>query len=80
MLALAAAACADDGGDAEIADPSTTTTSVAADDATTSAPVVTVPDYAAQIADLPEARDDRSLPGIDPDGPVGAYGFNRYLY
>lgn len=69
VLALAAAACADDGGDAKIADPSTT-----------SAPVVTVPDYAAQIADLPEARDDRSLPGIDPDGPVGAYGFSRYVY
>jgi len=42
--------------------------------------VVVLPDYAAQVADLPLPPNDRSLPDISPDGPVGAYGFSRYVY
>jgi plastocyanin len=42
--------------------------------------VVVLPDYAAQVADLPTAANDRSLPEVTPDDPVGAYGFSRYVY
>ena len=42
--------------------------------------VVVLPDYAAQVAELPPPPDDRSLPDVSPDGPVGAYGFSRYVY
>ena len=46
-----------------------------ADTTTTQAPeAVALPDYAAQVADLPQAANDRSLPDVSPDGPVGAYG------
>ncbi len=52
-----------------------------ADTTTTQAPeAVALPDYAAQVADLPQAANDRSLPDVSPDGPVGAYGFSRYVY
>ena len=37
--------------------------------------VVVLPDYAAQVAELPPPPNDRSLPDVTPDGPVGAYGF-----
>jgi plastocyanin len=48
---------------------------------TNEAPAVAVlPDYSAQVADLPLAPDDRSLPDVSPDDPVGAYGFSRYVY
>ncbi|HIF23849.1 MAG TPA: hypothetical protein EYQ27_18530 [Gemmatimonadetes bacterium] len=48
---------------------------------TNEAPEVAVlPDYSAQVADLPTASDDRSLPDVSPDDPVGAYGFSRYVY
>ena len=42
--------------------------------------VVVLPDYAAQVAELPSPPDDRSLPDVSPDGPVGAYGYSRYVY
>ena len=42
--------------------------------------VVVLPDYAAQVAALPTPPNDRSLPDVLPDGPVGAYGFSRYVY
>ena len=42
--------------------------------------VVVLPDYAAQVAELPPPPNDRSLPDVSPDGPVGAYGFSRYVY
>ena len=49
--------------------------------ACTEAPeVVVLPDYAAQVADLPSPANDRSLPDVSPDDPVGAYGFSRYVY
>ena len=48
---------------------------------TTEAPeVVVLPDYAAQVADLPTPPNDRSLPDVSPDDPLGAYGFSRYVY
>ena len=48
---------------------------------TTQAPeAVALPDYAAQVAELPAPPNDRSLPDVSPDGPVGAYGFSRYVY
>ena len=47
---------------------------------TNEAPEVVLPDYAEQVADLPTAANDRSLPDVSPDGPVGAYGFSRYVY
>ncbi|MCH7891529.1 MAG: hypothetical protein IH921_08510 [Gemmatimonadetes bacterium] len=46
----------------------------------TSDEVVVLPDYAAQVADLPSPPNDRSLPDVSPDGQVGAYGFSRYVY
>ena len=42
--------------------------------------VVVLPDYAAQVAELPLPPNDRSLPDISPEGPVGAYGYSRYVY
>lgn len=42
--------------------------------------VVSLPDYSAEVADLPSALNDRSLPDISPIDPVGAYGFSRYVY
>ena len=48
---------------------------------TTEAPeVVVLPDYAAQVADLPSPANDRSLPDVSPDDQLGAYGFSRYVY
>ena len=47
---------------------------------TNEAQEVVLPDYAAQLADLPSPPNDRSLPEVSPDGPVGAYGFSRYVY
>ena len=47
---------------------------------TNEAQEVVLPDYAAQLADLPSPPNDRSLPAVSPDGPVGAYGFSRYVY
>ena len=48
---------------------------------TTEAPeTVVLSDYEARLVDLPTAADDRSLPEVSPDGPVGAYGFSRYVY
>ena len=44
------------------------------------AEAVVVPDYAAQVADLPSPPNDRSLPDVSPDEPLGAYGFSRYVY
>ena len=41
---------------------------------------VTLPDYAAQVAELPTPSDDRSLPQVTPDEPLGAYGYSRYVY
>ena len=41
---------------------------------------VTLPDYAAQVAELPTPSDDRSLPQVTPDEPPGAYGYSRYVY
>ena len=40
--------------------------------------VVVLPDYAAQVADLPSPANDRSLPDVSPDDQLGAYGFSRY--
>ena len=49
--------------------------------ACTEAPqVVVLPDYAAQVADLPSPPNDRSLPDVSPEVPLGAYGFSRYVY
>ena len=49
--------------------------------ACTEAPqVVVLPDYAAQVADLPSPPNDRSLPDVSPEDPLGAYGFSRYVY
>ena len=49
--------------------------------ACTEAPeVVVLPDYAAQVAELPPPANDRSLPEVSPDDPLGAYGFSRYVY
>ena len=42
--------------------------------------VVSLPDYSVEVADLPSALNDRSLPDISPIDPVGAYGFSRYVY
>ncbi len=42
--------------------------------------VVVLPDYAAQVADLPSPPNDRSLPDVSPEVPLGAYGFSRYVY
>ncbi len=42
--------------------------------------VVVLPDYAAQVADLPLPANDRSLPDVSPHDPLGAYGFSRYVY
>ncbi len=42
--------------------------------------VVVLPDYAAQVAELPLSPNDRSLPDISPEDPVGAYGYSRYVY
>ncbi len=42
--------------------------------------VVALPDYAAEIAELPPPPNDRSLPDVSPDDPLGAYGFSRYVY
>ncbi|MDK1097761.1 MAG: hypothetical protein QGM47_10995, partial [Actinomycetota bacterium] len=54
---------------------------IAAACSTTEIPqVVVLPDYAAQVAELPPPPNDRSLPDVSPDGPVGAYGFSRYVY
>ena len=47
---------------------------------TNEAQEVVLPDYAAQLADLPSPPNDRSLPAVSPDRPVGAYGFSRYVY
>ncbi|MCH8174643.1 MAG: hypothetical protein IIC59_05595, partial [Proteobacteria bacterium] len=47
---------------------------------TNEAQEVVLPDYAAQLADLPSPPNDRSLPEVSPDRPVGAYGFSRYVY
>jgi len=44
------------------------------------AEAVVLPDYAAQVADLPSPPNDRSLPDVSPDEPLGAYGFSRYVY
>ncbi len=41
--------------------------------------IVVLPDYAAQVADLPLPPNDRSLPDVSPDDPLGAYGFSRYV-
>ena len=41
---------------------------------------VTLPDYAAQVAELPTPSNDRSLPQVTPDEPLGAYGYSRYVY
>ncbi len=46
----------------------------------TSDEVVVLPDYAAQVAELPPPPNDRSLPDVSPDDPLGAYGFSRYVY
>jgi plastocyanin len=42
--------------------------------------VVVLPDYAAQVADLPRPANDRSLPDVSPNDQLGAYGFSRYVY
>ena len=39
-----------------------------------------LPDYAAQVAELASPPNDRSLPDVTPDEPLGAYGFSRYVY
>ena len=36
--------------------------------------VVVLPDYAAQVAGLPTPPNDRSLPDVSPDDPLGASG------
>ncbi len=54
--------------------------SVAAFSMTIEAQEVVLPDYAAQVANLPSAPDDRSLPDVSPNEPIGAYGFSRYVY
>ena len=41
---------------------------------------VALPDYAAQVAELPSPPNDRSLPDVTPDEPLGAYGYSRYVY
>ena len=41
---------------------------------------VVLPDYAAQVAELASPPNDRSLPDVTPDEPLGAYGFSRYVY
>ena len=41
---------------------------------------VALPDYAAQVAELPSPPNDRSLPEVTPDEPLGAYGYSRYVY
>lgn len=86
LVSLAAAACArvedtatpDAGTASEPAAGERST--VTPEQTPTPEPTVELPDYAAQVGGLPRAADDRSLPEVEPDGPVGAYGFSRYVY
>ncbi len=79
VLSLAAVGCTT--GDDDAAPASTTSAQQPAETTTTStAETVTLPDYAAEAAEFPDAVDDKSLPPIDPDQAIGSYGFSRYVY
>ncbi len=81
VLVMLAAACSDAGSGDASESPDATTSSVSTTTvSTTSTPPVSLPDYADEIAALPAAADDRSLPPTEPLFPVGAYGFSRYVY
>lgn len=84
-------ACSDDAEPADAGDAAPTDDAAALDDApttseapaettTTTAPPVTLPDYGAELGDLPVAADDASLPEIQPDRTAGVYGFSRYVF
>jgi plastocyanin len=87
-LTLIAAACSRDSqsaappdADDDVAAPTSAPAETSSTTTTTAAPTpVVLPDYAAEIAALPRAADDRSLPDITPDSPLGAYGYSRYVY
>ncbi len=38
------------------------------------------PDHSADAAAISEADTDAALPDVEPDGPVGTYGFSRYVW
>ncbi|MDH3705935.1 MAG: hypothetical protein OES57_07690 [Acidimicrobiia bacterium] len=81
-LALVAAACSSSGDD-QVATGDTGPPPVSegvAPAPSTTAPTVTLPDYSAEVASLPQAANDASLPEMIPSGSVGAYGFSRYVY
>lgn len=85
IAAVAAASCSSTGNESQESAPAPTTTTAAAPETApettpTAEPTVALPDYSDELADLPAAADDRSLPDITPDGPVGSYGFSRYVY
>ena len=78
VLCLSAAACA--GGAAPETTEAESTTIGPTQSSTTDAPQPTLPDYFALVDGAPEAANDRSFPEVEPQGPVGAYGFSRYVF
>lgn len=81
-LALLAAACGGDGGEEATPDdpPPATDAPAPVESDGPDEDLFVLPDYSSEIAALPEAADDRSLPNIEVGEPVGAYGFSRYVY
>ena len=78
VLCLSAAACA--GGAAPETTEAESTTIGPTQSSTTDAPQPPLPDYFALLDGAPEAANDRSFPEVEPQGPVGAYGFSRYVF
>jgi plastocyanin len=93
VLALVAAACgaADDTSDAG---PTTTAATTVPAVTVPDTDVVSEPeptpepppvpdffaDYEATAAAVPQAENDRDLPPLPPDEPIGAYGYSRYVF
>ncbi len=78
VVSFIGAACSDDPEQTTEVDTTSTTSSTTT--TTNAVSAVVLPDYADEIAALPTAADDRSLPPLTPENPLGAYGFSRYVY
>ena len=67
-------------GSADDGEAPDVTTSAEDDEDAAPAQEADLPDYQAEAAQLPQATRDSELPPLDPEAPIGAVGYSRYVY
>ncbi|MGI9604161.1 MAG: cupredoxin domain-containing protein [Acidimicrobiales bacterium] len=84
VFGLLAAACSSDSSETEAATASTVATTEAPDEVLEPAPTATLPyelpDYSAEALAAGFQGTDFEIPEEQPDAPIGAIGFSRFVY